>query len=153
MRESLGGSLLFNLVIIFTSIVILVFVSIMAYSKAYRAKDRIIEIIEENGTYSTSTTYINDELKRIGYGTDNKKNCPRQNIVFYEDGMVRTMIISNLNTTTYNYCIYEIKKKSSENSKYYKVITYTTFRLPIIGDFIKFKVEGETKILGRKYNY
>lgn len=141
MRESIGGSFLFNLVIIFSAIVILVFVFIMSYSKAYRVKNRIIEIVERNGSYDSSINNLNEELERMGYSTNNRKNCP---IV---DGM------ANMNVTSYDYCIYRINNKSSDDSNYYVVITYAKFQFPIIGDLIRFEVKGETKILGRKYDY
>ena len=51
MRESLGGSMLLNLVVIFTGLIIIFFVGILSYSKAYRVKNRIVEIIEKYGTY------------------------------------------------------------------------------------------------------
>ena len=48
MRESLGGSMLLNLVVIFTGLIIIFFVGILSYSKAYRVKNRIVEIIASN---------------------------------------------------------------------------------------------------------
>ena len=42
MKDAVGGSLLLNLVIIFTSIVILLFVGVLAYAKAYKVKNKII---------------------------------------------------------------------------------------------------------------
>ena len=84
MRESLGGSMLLNLVVIFTGLIIIFFVGILSYSKAYRVKNRIVEIIEKYGTYekidsSTNTNIVTDELnndlKAAGYETSLSKKC------------------------------------------------------------------------------
>lgn len=137
MREAVGNSLLLNLVIIFVSIVILFFVGILSYSKAYRVKNRIIEVIESHGNYLDSVDEISTDMKSIGYRTTNNKKCNS----------------NNLNSTSYNYCVYEITDKSSGNSYYYKVVTYVHFDFPIIGGLINIPVSGETKILGKSYNY
>ena len=48
MRDAVGGSILLNIVIIFLSLVIVFFAGIMAYSKAYKVKNRIIEFIKKS---------------------------------------------------------------------------------------------------------
>ena len=136
MREAIGNGLLMNLVIVIVSIVILFFVGILSYSKAYRIKNRIIEVIEEFGEYNKDAeNMISTDLKNIGYYAPSSKNCSDV----------------NLNNTTYNYCVYENSGNSSNESKSYKVVTYVQFQFPIIGDLIKIPVKGETKILGKKY--
>lgn len=138
MREAMGNSLLMNLVIIFVSIVILFFVGILSYSKAYRVKNRIIEVIENHGNYSSSSIdEISTDLKSVGYRTTNNKKCGS----------------GNLNSTSYNYCVYKVDDKSSGDSYYFKVVTYVHFEFPIIGGLINIPVKGETKILGKNYNY
>lgn len=138
MREAIGNSLLMNLVIIFVSIVILFFIGILSYSKAYRVKNRIVSIIEKYDGYNTSAQEeILVDLKSAGYRSTNNSKCTSE----------------NLNNTTYNYCIYEIRDKSSGDSYYYKIVTYVHFDFPIIGNLISFPVKGETKILGKTYNY
>jgi len=68
MRDAVGGSLLLNIVVIFTSIVILFFAGIMAYSKAYKIKNRIIEVIEKNETYDdTVEPKLEEDLRKSGY--------------------------------------------------------------------------------------
>lgn len=133
----MGNGLLTNLVVFFVGIVILFFVGILSYSKAYRVKNRIIEVIESNGNYSSSVDEISTDMKTMGYRTVTKKKCDS----------------NNENKTSYNYCVYEIRDKSSKNSYYYKVVTYVHFDFPIIGGIINIPVKGETKILGKIYNY
>lgn len=136
MREAIGGGFLFNLVIVIVSIVILFFVSILSYSKAYRVKNRIVEIIEENNGCNNDVCHekIAVDLSNMGYSTATNKACPSG---YYTK-------------KNYNYCVsYE---QSADNGYYYKVITYVHFDFPIIGDFINIPIKGETKILGKVYN-
>lgn len=140
MREAIGNSLLLNLVIVFASIVILFFVGILSYSKAYRVKNKIIDTIERYEDYENSENSkdeISTDLKSAGYRTLGNKKC--------DEG--------NLNDTSYNYCVYKISDKSSDDSYYYRVVTYVHFEFPVIGDLISIPVKGETKILGKSYNY
>lgn len=136
MREAIGSSMLLYIVVIFVSLIMLFFVGTLAYSKAYKVKNRIVEVIEKYEDYSDKAlTEIEADLKNIGYqsGVNNKK-CSN----------------GNLNKSSYKYCIYKV---SASNGYYYKVETFVHFDIPFIGDFIEFRVKGETKILGKSYNY
>ena len=144
MREAVGGSMLLYLVVIFTSIVILFFVGIISYSKVYKVKNRIIEIIEREEKYETNLqTEIDEELKRIGYRTTSVSGDMCQN-------HSNRGTCSNLNTSGYGFCVCE---HVEGNGKTYEVITYVHFDFPVLGDVISFPVHGETKVLGRVYDY
>ena len=88
MREAIGSSLLLSVVVIFVSLIILFFVSILSYSKAYKVKNKIIDVIEKNKTYNASAEEeIKSTLGELGYQLGNCTN---------EDG--------NLNKSGYKYC-------------------------------------------------
>ncbi len=136
MRSAIGNALLTNLVIIFASIIILFFVGILAYSKAYKVKNRIINYIESKESYNTNDVEeLNEDLKSAGYQLTSKSKCSSD----------------NLNKTTYNYCVYRVELK--DKKYYYKVVTYVHFEFPVIGSIINVPVKGETKILGKTYDY
>ena len=140
MRDALGGSLLLNLVVFFTTIVILFFVGIIAYSKAYKIKNRIIEVIERHEAYNDVVVLeLDEDLRTAGYTVATKDKTSK---------MCGT---NNLNKTDYFYCVYE--EVNSNGSKIYRVVTYTHFEFPLIGDILVIPVKGETKILGKNYNY
>lgn len=154
MRESLGGSLLLNLVIIFAGIVMVFFVGILSYSKAYRIKNRIIEVIEKHEKYDESVAKeLASDLQAAGYSTA-ASNCDkiRENLVSGTnpkyDG---TKLKENLNSFGYNYCVFE--SENTKNGNYYVVITFTRFEFPVIDELLTFPVYGETKILGKEYDY
>ena len=141
MKAAIGGSLLLNIVVIFTTIIILFFVGILAYSKAYKIKNRIIEVIEKNDGYNTTiaNTQLAEDLQRAGYWVATKEKVNSK----CNEG-------ANLNGTEYLYCVYE---NASNEGKTYKVVTYIRFEFPVIGDVLTFAVSGETKVLGKEYDY
>lgn len=156
--------MLLYLVVIFTSIIVLFFVGILSYSKAYKVKNKIIEVIErydgeildsQNSSYANQVVLdeINMELSKVGYkvvstsGMNSDDRCSR-------DSSRNTC--TNLNTSTFNYCLCLHSDSNSVNedgAKIFEVITYVQFEFPIIGDLLTFPVKGETKILGKNYNY
>lgn len=161
MREAVGGSLLLNLVVIFAGIVIIFFVGILSYSKAYRVKNRIVEIIEKYGTYvkldqnsnNLVTEELNPDLNAAGYNVSNPTKCDsiRTRLVNEKYG---ESLSQNLNTNYgYNYCVFEVQKSVNDTGKYYVVVTFIHFDVPLIGDVLTFPVYGETQLLGKTYNY
>lgn len=165
MREAVGGSLLMNLVVIFTGIVIVFFVGILTYSKAYRVKNRIVEIIEKYGAYEVLdgttnlvTDEINPDLKAAGYNTANPTKCDdiRKDLIEGDKAKYKeNNLSSNKNKTYgYNYCVFEVTGNSTnESGKYYVVVTFVHFEFPVIGDLLTIPVYSETKMLGKNYNY
>lgn len=161
MRESLGGSLLLNLVIVFAGLVIIFFISILSYSKAYRVKNRIVEIIEKYGAYekidangkNAITEELNPDLSAAGYETSIPRKCDTIRTRLVNEKYTGALS-SNLNKTYgYDYCVFEMKSSTNSTGKYYVVVTFIHFEIPILGDFLTFPVYGETKILGKTYDY
>ena len=158
MRESIGGSMLLYLIIIFITAIILLFSSILTYSKAYKIKNRIVEIIEKYGTYDEAidnmiTTEINPDLAAAGYNVNKPTNCGNVLTNLTTGANAKYSNLSgNLNTTYgYNYCIF--KQENLNEGHAYVVVTFVEFQVPIIGDFLSIPVYSEPKILGKKYNY
>ena len=147
MKDAIGGSLLLNLIVIFTSVVILFFAGILSYSKAYKVKNKIIEVIERTDGNITPNVIseINNELTKVGYKVMDRASDESKCSSHSSRG-----ICNNLNTSTFNYCIC---KHENSNASIFEVITYVHFEFPVIGDLLTFPVKGETKILGKNYNY
>ena len=162
MKDAVGGSLLLNIVVIFTSIVILFFVGIIAYSKAYKIKNRIIEVIEKNETYSPAiaTAQLDNDLGRAGYIIASKDQIDEKCV---KSGQTNLNVVEP-GRSGYLYCVYEkscARRETDPNTgnevctgeRSYEVVTYIHFNFPVIGDLMTFAVKGETKTLGRIYNY
>lgn len=135
MRESISNSMIFTWVMTFVAIIIAFLIGSISYSKAYKIRNRIINIIEANEGYSTNAQdEIEEFLGRIGYRTSNQRGCPNLNGFDLK---------TNLNTI-YRYCVYE---KQDLKGKYYKVVAYMYFDLPMLGESMEFPVNGETKVI------
>ncbi len=138
MREATGNALLTMMITTIIGVIMMFFVGSISYSKSYKIKNYIVKKIESNGGWSIEDggkeniqTEVDSYMKETGYNVS-KSSCPRNDKC---GESINTQI-------SYNYCIY---KCSKGNYTYYKVRTYMIFDFPIIGDMIKFEVNGETK--------
>lgn len=139
MREAVGGTWIFGIVMVF----IVMFSSYLAisinYSKAFRVKNGIINIIEQNEGMSSSTkTKIREYLNNYGYSVYGK--CPTNT------GLTFTGYDTNVANTGSKYCV-AVKTKDDGNLKktYYTVVVFFRLDLPIVGNIFTFPVSGETK--------
>ena len=108
----------------------------MSYSKAYKIKNKIINYIEDSGTYDRNTKdKISAKLKEMGYRV--VSGTPKCN----DRG--GTLLTSEANN--YRYCIVEFK---NDKGVYYGVTTYMYFDFPLINALLEFPVYGETKVIG-----
>ena len=154
MRSAVGNALLLSLVVSIVSVVMLLFISTLSYVKAYRVKNRIIEIIEKYGSYEKDG--VKDEiatyLQQVGYqlGKCDLDDQPRD--ADHPDGMGWNF--SAQDTRGYKYCVagvYEDQGNPDEGYRYYIVTTYVEFRFPLIDKLLSIPVRGETKVLNVDY--
>ena len=171
----MGGSLLLYIVIIIVGIISAFLVSSIAYSKAFKVKNRIISIIEKydgkcfNSTdtatglnYDNCYHEIDNELKDIGYSSNISKSCRDIELdIDNSYGIVsieKVYPVINYNSG-HKYCVYKytlcdtsradsttLKCDSSSNKTYYyKVIAFMHFDIPLINQVLEFEVSGENK--------
>jgi hypothetical protein len=141
MKEAFGTAYVVNFVIIFVILFIFFFVAGMSYTKAFKIKNRIVDIIEENECYSedatcTSKTEIDEILKDAGYRVTNSKPDCKQ---------IKGADPLTTNTNTFNYCVY---KFDTNRGSYYKAAAFMYYEIPVIGAHMQFPVYGETKVMG-----
>lgn len=149
MRGAIGNAMVMNIVITFIILTTAFLVSSISYSKAFKVKTKIIDIIEKyDGDFnktsnkeSVITNEINQFLGQTGYRTTSataKGNCNK-----YVDSSKETLMGT---TSSYDICIIKKNNNSSTyHGPYYKVVVYMYFDFPIIGDMIKIPVSGETR--------
>jgi len=150
MKESIANSYVFMIIIIFISVIALVFVSSLSYSKAFKVKNKILDIIEQYddgyGYNSSTRTYANKEtiekdieaeLKDIGYRISNNRTCPTRTT---KSGNVLYAINNQEN---YRYCVY---RESQGRGEQYYVVVYMYFDVPIIDRYLEFPLSGQTKV-------
>ena len=146
MRDAFGGAFSIKLMLIFLMLYISFICVALNYARAFRVKNRIINIIEQNEGYGYDAsndakinTEINTYLANTGYH------------VKYSDLNAGTSSCSSDFigfSGGRGYCIVE---KYSGSDKYYLVETYMLFRIPIIDTFtglnFPIRVAGETRIV------
>ena len=145
MREAFGGAFTIKLMLIFLAIYIAFIAVALNYAKAFRVKNKIIDIIEQNeGIDSYDDTKegsvignINSYLNTVGYYVNlaNIKNNNTENINCYDRC----------------YCIEETTAPVTDGitSKYYKVTTYININFPFFKLNFNIPITGETRKIER----
>lgn len=168
MREAIGSSLLLNIAIIIIGIISAFLIGSIGYSKAYKVKNRIISIIDEyNGDcFSNKDTSCYDridaELTNMGYSSNISADCPdddKSSDELKKSGILSVERVYPLvgDNSGHKYCVYKITQCSvksmitgnkcwnSNITYYYRVYTFMHFDIPVISDFLEFKVSGESR--------
>lgn len=161
MREAIGGTWLFQIVIVF----VLLFTAFMClsinHSKAFNVKNTIVKSVERAEIVDLSKGASQGEktieqiakyLQKVGYRTTG--NCPNGYTGYNREG--------NINRNKAAFCI---KKQSIRESgeradsrfdgsfpdmSYYRVIVFYQLDLPIFNETFQFKVTGDTKVISVK---
>lgn len=137
MREAIGNTFLTSLATVFLFVIMSLLVSALVYSKAYKAKNKIISVIEKyNGFTTAAQAEADSDLFKMGYKTNaTNRSCSK---------IENTILIHDSASGRYDYCVYQI---NSTRGEYYKVITYTHLDLPIIGQYLTFQVKGDSRTI------
>lgn len=148
MRESIGGTWIMQLVIVF----MLIFVAFLAlslnYSKAFQMKNDITTMIEKKEGLTSgdngSIALINNYLQTHGYSI--KKSCPEGSYGVGDLTVNSAEEVIKGNNRQYYYCVTKIKSKTANHDgrSYYKVNIFFYFNLPVVGDIMKFNISGNT---------
>lgn len=147
MRESIGGAWLVGIVMVF----IVLFTSYLAltvnYSKAFKVKNEIISLIEENeGLTDKTQEKIVKYLNSAGYYVYGKCSSYEED---YLDGAVNGKLTGyerNGSSDKYKYCVYERSVENDTlNRKYYRVTVFFKFDIPLLDEIFTFPVTGESK--------
>lgn len=157
MKGAIGNAFILNMVITFIIIFYVLLIGSMAYSKAYKTKNYIINLIDEFETTGKKNfgmydrviqsqqdewnERVNEYLGKIGYVIADD-TCPvLLNQYNYEYWINHT-------EGGYDYCVYRRIPDRNENmeKRYnYLVQVYMKFDFPVIGKYVKIPLRGETK--------
>lgn len=140
MRDSFGGAFMIQLLLIF----IIIFVSFLAialnYSKAFRIKNGVINILEQYQYDGTESDPAREKVKNyvqgMAYSYDNNSSV-------YDECMNTTDIKE---TFLNGVCIIPMGD-GSEFGNYYRVITYIPIEFNFFDLNFYISVSGETKII------
>lgn len=138
MKAATGNAMLMNIIIVFLVVVLGVLVTSITYTKAFRVKNRIVEVIENydgdfNNYEDDIRSNITTNLTNVGYRLKGTSSCKTlsDGTTSYKEG------------NDYYYCVY---KYNTGRGFYYKVVTYMYLDLPVINQILNIPVYGETKV-------
>lgn len=142
MRGAIGNAWVMNIVITFIILTMGFLVASISYTKAFKIKTKIVDIIEKgNGDFNaggdnpTILKEINTFLGQTGYRVQTNTTCPKK---------TGAELVGR--TTNYDVCIYKYNDdRGTYRGPYYEVTVYMYFDIPIIGDIIKIPVKGQTR--------
>lgn len=142
MKEAIANSAISTMVIVLIGIIMFVFLSSLAYTKAFKIKNRMLDIIEardlgfHNPSSQTEIIAEIEELMRdVGYVWE--KTPPKCNH-FKNKGEEGIKLVHA--GTNYHYCIYEVPHA---RGYMYRVVSHMYFDIPIVKG-IKIPVMGDT---------
>ena len=144
MREAFGGTFTIQLILIFLALYISFIAVALNYTKAFRIKNSIIDIIEQNegipdwnDENDNARVQINNYLNRMSYYVtlDNINNLNKDNMHCFQQG----------------YCIEEFDAgpRNGLDRVYYRVTTYMRIEIPFLRIDFTTPIMGETKIIER----
>ena len=147
MRDSVGGTFMIYVLIVFLAVYIVFVAVAFNYARAFRVKDKIMDIIEQNeGISDFSNTsgeigQIESYLNKISYRVNgiSESNCNGFDYINEDRG----------------YCIAKIDQNSSIDgitSSYYKVRTFVYIEFPFLKLKFTIPVNGETRRIERINN-
>lgn len=145
MRDSVGGTFMIYVFLIFLAVYITFVAVAFNYARAFRVKNKVIDIIEQNegmdnadfnnmsGTNNLGVAgQINEYLRQVSYNV----NLPNG-----YDGKYGTCF-------DLGYCVDEVDS-SSTDGKYYKVTTFVRLEIPFLDLGFTIPVKGETRKIER----
>lgn len=144
MKEAIGNSFLVTLSLALMSLVMVILVASFVYSKTYRVKNRIVNIMEKRTEYNNTTKKeIYDELSKLGYRINTvSKTCPDLETISKDTSKVK--LLHNTDRGNYDFCLYEVK---TSRGHYFHVITYTHYDIPIVGSELNLAIKGDTRTI------
>ena len=159
MRQTIGGTWVFALVIIFTMIFASYIALTINYSRSFRVKNEVLSIIEKSqGFTNEGVSLINNYLSQSGYKTLGKCRKQTGQVVYGVksiSGMASSATVEKAQDDVYYfYCFSKVSSYHSyyKTRAYYRVTLFFHFDLPLLGDISTFEVDGQTSEIDATYD-
>lgn len=152
MKEAVGGTFMIYVLLIFLAVYIAFVAVALNYAKAFRVKNSVIDIIEQNeGMDESDFTGREGNITTGVVGQINAKlNNYHYNISLTSDEVTK-YCGSEENKFGLGYCI--SKKENNLGREYYQVVTFVQIKFPFWEDFnITIPIRGETRVIERINN-
>lgn len=143
MRDAFGGAFSIQLMLIFLVLYVCFICVAINYARAFRVKNRIINVIEQQEGYnSTAEEQIQSYLINAGYHVEENEVNGTQTL---DGNRLNNVICTGCTFYEPGYSIAEISSGGSQ--KYYHIETYMVFTLPVVNVHIPIAVRGETRVI------
>lgn len=143
MRQTIGGTWLMQLMILFIMLFVGYIILTLNYSKTLRVKNEVVGMIEKyDGLNDASIELVNNYLETSGYNA--MGICTTDSLVglYGSDNLKSFVLEQAVPNKKYYYCVK--KYAGASTSKYYQVTLFYKFNLPVLGSLSGFTVRGTT---------
>ena len=148
MRDTIASTWVYQLVIVFILLFVAFLILSLTYSKNYKTKNEIINIIEKyEGVNANSVQIINNYLYYNNYNV--KGSCPSDTTWLGSTSLESNKLERVQKGTKYYYCFNKKFSSASASSSvkskvYYQIKTFFKFNLPVVGNIYTFTIDGTT---------
>jgi hypothetical protein len=172
MRESIGGTWLFGIVITFIALFASFLSYAINYTKAFSAKNEILNMIERSEGYTVSgrndLAFVGkDTLKTLAESSVEAEAFQLIKSLGYNYTILGDLDCNNVDGHNYGnsseksqvggYCVTMYcpdgvlngasEREGNDSKVYYKVTTFIALKIPVINVLVKIPVTGETRTL------
>ncbi len=140
MRQAIGSTVLYNIMIVFIVITFGFLAATLSYMKSFKLNGKIANSLERfEGYNQLSANEIETSLSNLGYRISKVGNldCPDRK----HNGKTYSPILEF--GTNYKYCVYEYPKANGYFT--YGIMTYIYMDIPIVGGTFNLPVYSETE--------
>ena len=153
MKEAIGNSFLMTLAIVFSFLIMALIIGIMAYTKAYKVKNKIVGVVEKYNGYTEETEDdIYQDLREMGYqtNTDTNRSCPKLDASMDEQDYTETVrLLHDIQPGRFEYCLYQV---ATSRGYYYHTVVFTHFDVPFLGQWLVFQVKGDSQVIYQNFD-
>lgn len=143
MRQTIGGTWLLQLMILFILLFVGFIILTLNYSKTVKLKNEVISMVEKyDGLNEQSIGLVNNYLLTSGYAVTGSCLSEEQRGIYGAFDLNSTELEEARSGEKYYYCIK--KYKGANTSYYYQITLFYKFNLPVIGDTSRFTIKGTT---------
>ena len=143
MRQTIGGTWILMLVIIFILLFSAFIILTLNYSRTVRVKNELIDMVEKyEGLNSESIELVNNYLYYTGHVTTGVCVEETTQGVYGATSLSSNVLEPARAGAAYYYCIR--KFNGANRTNYYQISIFYQFNLPILGETGNFEVRGST---------
>lgn len=143
MRQTIGGTWLLQLIVVFILLFVGYIILTLNYSKTIRLKNEVVNMFERSsGLTDNSIKLVNNYLTSSKYNAMGICTKNNETGIYGAANLSGNKLEKAIAKKKYYYCVK--KYSGASTSKYYQVSLFYKFNLPIMGEISGFSVRGTT---------